>query len=394
MLLMEQDRWVEESNAGRNNHIKTIIALGVLVIAIIVLSIFSCGETKVKSLSLDKEQSTIKVDETDMLYETVEPKDAHPILLWRSSDESIATVSNGLVTGRKGGKVTIIVTVKDQEEISAKCEYVIEEQAIDIETIDILEEPIILRPGGHQQMKVRVTPENQNENILWSSSDESVVRVNPRGKVEAIKVGVAYIIAESERTGATDTALVSVEGAGVIPNMTSAQTESSTASPTVVPTAPKSAPASKATQASASSPKSVQVAKPASKPSSVPVAKQTTVSKPSQTTVTKVTPSTVTKTPVKVTPVQTVKTVTKAPAKSSSSGLKSLGYANFRGSWPNDVNGRMEFTSTHVIDSKDPKGRMASPGDYVIGEWSDGHLVQGIWYGSDNQVKGSILIGK
>ena len=75
-------------------------------------------------------------------------------------------------------------------------------------------------------------------------------------------------------------------------------------------------------------------------------------------------------------------------------GMKNLGYANFRGSWPNDVNGRMEFTSTHVIDSKDPKNRMASPGDYVIGEWSDGHLVQGIWYGSDNQVKGSILIGK
>ena len=81
------------------------------------------------------------------------------------------------------------------------------------------------------------------------------------------------------------------------------------------------------------------------------------------------------------------------PAKSAS-GSKNLGYATFKGSWPNDVNGRMVFTSSHVIDSKDPKGRVAEPGDYVIGEWADGHLVQGIWYGSDNQVKGSVIIGR
>lgn len=78
----------------------------------------------------------------------------------------------------------------------------------------------------------------------------------------------------------------------------------------------------------------------------------------------------------------------------SSSGTKNLGYATFKGTWPNDVNGRMVFNTSHVIDSKDPKGRVAEAGDYVIGEWSDGHLVQGIWYGSDNQVKGSIIIGK
>ena len=81
------------------------------------------------------------------------------------------------------------------------------------------------------------------------------------------------------------------------------------------------------------------------------------------------------------------------PAKPAS-GSKNLGYATFKGSWPNDVNGRMVFTSSHVIDSKDPKGRVAEAGDYVIGEWADGHLVQGIWYGSDNQVKGSVIIGR
>lgn len=83
-----------------------------------------------------------------------------------------------------------------------------------------------------------------------------------------------------------------------------------------------------------------------------------------------------------------------APKPVNASGSKDLGYATFKGSWPNDVNGRMVFKSSHIIDSRDPKGRMAEAGDYVIGEWSEGHLVQGIWYGADNQVKGSVIIGK
>lgn len=85
---------------------------------------------------------------------------------------------------------------------------------------------------------------------------------------------------------------------------------------------------------------------------------------------------------------------TPAPKPAVTSGSKDLGYATFKGSWPNDVNGRMVFKTSHVIDSRDPKKRVAEAGDYVIGEFSDGHLVQGIWYGADNQVKGSIIIGK
>lgn len=85
---------------------------------------------------------------------------------------------------------------------------------------------------------------------------------------------------------------------------------------------------------------------------------------------------------------------TPAPKPAPKAGSKNLGYATFKGTWPNDVNGRMVFSSSHVIDSKDPKKRVAEAGDYVIGEWADGHLVQGIWYGADNQVKGSVIIGR
>ena len=95
--------------------------------------------------------------------------------------------------------------------------------------------------------------------------------------------------------------------------------------------------------------------------------------------------------------IKTTTTTTKtSKASGSTKGSVNLGYAKFTGTVsggkPNGQ-GTMRFTSSHVIDSRDPKGRVADAGDYVSGEWVSGKLVQGRWYGSDNNVKGSIIIG-
>ena len=86
------------------------------------------------------------------------------------------------------------------------------------------------------------------------------------------------------------------------------------------------------------------------------------------------------------------------PSRTVQTGTKNLGYGSYKGNLvggkPHGVNGRLVFKTYHQIDSRDPKGRMADPGDYVIGEFYDGHLVQGIWYDANNQVKGSIIIGR
>lgn len=210
----------------------------------------------------------------------------------------------------------------DQEKPDISASYDFVGQDVDLRKLDILEEPIlgkpiVLRPGGSQQIRIVTIPENHNEMILWSSSDETVASVSQTGRVEALRKGVARIIATSERSGVSDTAVISVEVESAMP----------------VPALEK--------------------------------------------------------------PANSVKPVKRIPLKPTvSSGSKSFGYATYRGSWPNDTKGRMDFISSHVIDSRDPKGRVAEAGDYVIGEWSEGHLVQGVWYGADHQVKGRILIGK
>ena len=402
---MEEDRWIKEPDKKDNkNHSKFIVVVVLIGVAIAALIALLHGEPKVEVLTLDKTNVSLGIDETDRLTVTVKPEKAQPVLVWNSSDENIVTVTDGVVIARKAGNAVVKVSVKDQQDLYAVCEYTVLDPDVDMQTLDILEEPIVLRPGGHQQLTVNFTPENQNEMILWSSTNESVARVSPRGKVEALKVGFAKIIATSERTGVADTAVVSVEGSGVIDNRIVDQKPVATQEP---------APASASKPAQTPAAKSVPVKASNPAPSTTAKTVSVTKSKPVQTTTPKTTVSTTTKSST----VQTTKpaastvsrpaatTVTKPAATvkttkptqmiaAKSSGGKDLGYATFKGTWPNDVKGRMEFKSTHVIDSRDPKNRYASPGDYVIGEWSEGHLVQGVWYGSDNKPKGSILIGK
>lgn len=74
----------------------------------------------------------------------------------------------------------------------------------------------------------------------------------------------------------------------------------------------------------------------------------------------------------------------------------SVDYGKWSGAWKNGRphgNGTMRYTKEHLIDSRDPQKRVAQPGDYIMGEFNDGKLVQGRWYDSANNVKGSIMIG-
>ena len=62
----------------------------------------------VSTLTLDKTSLTLKVGESSTLKATVNPSNAE--LAWRSSDSSIATVFNGIVTAVKTGNATITLT--------------------------------------------------------------------------------------------------------------------------------------------------------------------------------------------------------------------------------------------------------------------------------------------
>lgn len=82
---------------------------------------------------------------------------------------------------------------------------------------------------------------------------------------------------------------------------------------------------------------------------------------------------------------------------SPSSGTLDLGYATYKGEQKNGHphgTGTLTFKSAHLIDSRDPKDRVAEAGDYVSGLFYQGHVETAKWYGADGSLKGSLLLGR
>ena len=82
----------------------------------IILSVRPVEETV---LRLDKTTAEITVGNTTILVPTLTPADPSAEYTWESSDEDIATVNNGVVTGVSAG--TAVITVKVSDTIKAEC---------------------------------------------------------------------------------------------------------------------------------------------------------------------------------------------------------------------------------------------------------------------------------
>jgi len=89
----------------------------------------SCGkdDVSVNGISINESNLTLKKGETTALVATITPEDAtNKNVIWSSSDESIATVSqNGDVVTKKIGKVIINAKSSDKNNIQENCEITI-----------------------------------------------------------------------------------------------------------------------------------------------------------------------------------------------------------------------------------------------------------------------------
>ncbi|MBO6249197.1 MAG: hypothetical protein J6N54_10335, partial [Bacteroidales bacterium] len=65
---------------------------------------------------------------------------------------------------------------------------------------------------------------------------------------------------------------------------------------------------------------------------------------------------------------------------------------SLKNGFPNGF-GTLTFKSKRRIDMHDLEERIAEPGDYVKGNWTEGHLNYGEWYSSDGTKKGFIRLG-
>lgn len=146
-----------------------------------------------ESVTVDPAELTIMKCEQVKLAAKVLPEDSEEkIVLWDTSDESVATVAeDGTLTAVAVGKATITASVGGASGI---CEVTVEGipasgLAIEPETADVL-------LGYNIKLKAVIYPENADEKgVTWESEDESICTVSSDGTVSAIAVGSANVVA-------------------------------------------------------------------------------------------------------------------------------------------------------------------------------------------------------
>ena len=155
----------------------------------------------VDSVELDKRSITVEIGKTEALIATVKPDNAtNKKINWTSADESIVTVQNGIIEGKKVGKAIVTVTTEDGEK-TASCEITVknaETPHVSVESVNLNKNSITIEKGKTEILIATVKPDNAtNKKINWLSTDESTVTVQ-NGVIEGKKAGKAIITVITE----------------------------------------------------------------------------------------------------------------------------------------------------------------------------------------------------
>jgi uncharacterized protein YjdB len=146
---------------------------------------------KVTEIYLDKNELSLVSGETAELKATIKPDYAeNKNVIWESSNESIATVENGIIKTISPGTIEIKAKSEDGNK-EAICKVTVTAPPLQEITFSEIEKTVYL--DSETILQVITKPANAViENPIWTSSNETVATVE-NGKVHARKLGQTII---------------------------------------------------------------------------------------------------------------------------------------------------------------------------------------------------------
>lgn len=167
----------------------------------------------VSGISLDRSAATlISGGAQTTLIASILPQNAtNKTVTWSSSNSSVATVSEGVVTSANPGNCIITATTSDGG-YTANCNLTVESPNIPVNSISLNHTSLKLDKGESRQLIANVTPINATDkSIEWISSDESVASIDINsGLIVAKEFGVTVITARNNLSGVIAQCVVSV----------------------------------------------------------------------------------------------------------------------------------------------------------------------------------------
>lgn len=207
-----------------DNGVVTAVAAGTTVItatstdgtnksASCTVTVGEVSNVPVTGVKVSPPEVTLDVGGSQQLKWTVEPSNAtNKKLIFKSSDDSVATVSNtGYITAVKNGNAVITVTSDDNNTIYDFCKVKVGKPVL-VASVSVTPEETKLKVGATCQLNVSVLPSNADKrSVSYESSNPNVAAVSDNGLVTAKASGVATItVTAKDGSGKKATSTVTV----------------------------------------------------------------------------------------------------------------------------------------------------------------------------------------
>ena len=160
----------------------------------------------VESITINARQTTFKIGESVKLTTTITPAEATDSIVWTSSDESIATISqSGLANFLKAGSVTITARCSKyeaQDSITLTVKEILSSTiTLELENLTNLGEGYSLKEGTSAKIKGILDENATILSVIYTSTDSSIASVSADGVIQALKAGTVTITATSSYDG-------------------------------------------------------------------------------------------------------------------------------------------------------------------------------------------------
>jgi GH25 family lysozyme M1 (1,4-beta-N-acetylmuramidase) len=157
-----------------------------------------CILTVKDPVKISKKTASVRADRPGQLKLTASAPSG--TILWSSSDNSIATVKDGVVTTKKAGTVDIIAKAKASG-TTAECRVTVVPH-IKAKDISVSPDEDTIYASKTTTLKYTLVSEvdgqESNDDITWSSSNTKIVKVSATGVVTGVGYGTAKITVKAE----------------------------------------------------------------------------------------------------------------------------------------------------------------------------------------------------
>ena len=210
LTIGEDESLTLDDGAGLNANGHNVIVDGGTLDSTLATNLGDSVIYKVTQVELDKTSLELTEGGTARLTATILPDNAtNKNVTWSTSDASIATVTDGVVTAVAPGTATITVTTEDGGK-TATCAVTVAAATVPVTGVTLNKTSTSLYVGDTETLTATVAPDNATDRAVnWTSSNPSVATVE-NGVVTAVGAGTATITVTTQDNDYTASCTVTV----------------------------------------------------------------------------------------------------------------------------------------------------------------------------------------